>query len=54
METPSDPRIAALVALAPEGLRPLVAGLMQGFDLLEQIDLGELEPVGIASPTGER
>jgi hypothetical protein len=55
-EEPSRPaserRIDALItAIADEHLRALAVGLLLALDQLETTDFGELEPVGVASPT---
>lgn len=48
----NDPRVEALVAVVrDEGLRALARELMRRFEQLETLDFGELEPVGVASPT---
>ena len=47
-----DPRSAALLTLVPEGSeRVLVDWLLQSLTALEQTDFGELEPVGVSSPS---
>jgi len=47
--------MAALLTLVsnPEQ-RVLAAGLLRGFEELEQTNFEDLEPVGVAAPTGER
>jgi hypothetical protein len=52
MDTPTDPRIRALLDLTGDRLpQALLEWLLHSFEALEQIDFGELEPVGVASPT---
>ena len=48
----SDRRTDVLItAIADEHLRALAVGLLRALDQLEITDFGELEPVGVASPT---
>ena len=55
METEDDPRTAAVRALAGDQLPPaLLAWLLQSFDVLEQMDFGTLEPVGVSAPVPPR
>ncbi len=51
MATETDPRAAAVLALIPHPeQRAWAARILQGLANLEQVDFGELEPVGVAAP----
>jgi len=51
MSDAADPRSAALLMLVPNPQqRALVAWILQSLEALEQMDFGELEPVGVGAP----
>ncbi len=51
MTTGDDPRAAAALALIPQPeQRAWAAQILHGLADLEQIDFGELEPIGVAAP----
>jgi hypothetical protein len=50
----ADPRRAALLMLVPNPQqRELAASILQSLEALEQIDFGELEPVGVGAPRAQ-
>ena len=53
-DTGSDTKAAASGATQERQQRELVTRTLRAFDQLEQIDFGELEPVGISAPTEPR
>ena len=51
MESKNDPRMGWLLAVARDRVpQALVIWLLQSLDGLEQVDFGELEPVGVGAP----
>ncbi len=51
MTAGDDPRTAAVLALIPHPeQRAWAAQILQSLADLEQIDFGELEPIGVAAP----
>ncbi len=51
MSVGDDPRTAAVLALIPQPeQRAWAAQILQNLADLEQLDFGELEPIGVAAP----